>query len=402
MRFGRYIVFLGFLFIIFSFGLLSYASQDREKSSFENRFLAQNPDISLEKIGSGEYFKQFDTYFVDQFYKRDSWVKYYTLLQMKITPVYVNGYYVTKDNYILAKPDEGFPKNEMNKAAANVNKLGNYLANKHTKLYYFSLPSKRNMLVQSLPSYVPKGRNEANKDYFLSQLNPKVVSAVDIRPSIEKKYDYETIRKMYFKTDHHWNIKGAILGYEKIMESISKDFESVPKDYQLPNYSLSCLKGYDFIGSWNKQLLMQVNAEGEPICYYEPTTYSFNDFAVYKNGIKEANKVDISNIYARIKNKTEKSGVYAEVYSESQSEFNIVNPSSENDLKVLVLKDSYMNSIPFHIAHHFKETTYYDMRYEPSRSVYDYLASHDFDIVIIAYNDTNLTKAMYDFNSPSK
>ena len=402
MRFGRYILFIGFLLIIFSLGVLSYVSQDREKSEFENRFLAQNPEVSSQKIASGEYFKQFETYFVDQFYQRDNWVKYYTQLQMKITPVYINGYHITNDDYILAKPDEGFPQKAEDIAATNVNELGNYLANKDAKLYYFSLPSKKNMLVKSLPKYVPKGRNEANKDYFLSQLNPEVVTPVDIRPSLEENNDYEAIRKMYFKTDHHWNIKGAMLGYEKIIETISNDFDSVPNDYELSNYTLSCLKGYDFIGSWNKQLLMQVNSEGEPVCYYEPNTYSFNDFVVYKNGIKEENRVDYSSIWARIKNKATKETSYPEVYSESQSEFNIVNPSSENDLKVLVLKDSYMNPLPFYLAHHFKETTYYDMRYEPSRSVYDYLASHDFDIVMIGYNDTNLTKEMYDFKTPIK
>ena len=59
MRFGRYILFLGFLLIIFSSWILSYVSQDREKSEFENRFLAQSPKVSSQKIESGEYFKQF-------------------------------------------------------------------------------------------------------------------------------------------------------------------------------------------------------------------------------------------------------------------------------------------------------------------------------------------------------
>ena len=124
---------------------------------------------------------------------------------------------------------------------------------------------------------------------------------------------------------------------------------------------------------------------------------------VYKNGIKEQNKVDYSNIYAKIKNKARKEGVYGDVYSGDLKELNILNPSSKNDLKVLVLKDSYMNPIPFHIAHHFKETTIYDMRHNPTRSVYDYLASHDVDIVIIAYNDSNLISSeMYDFETSSK
>lgn len=399
MRFGRYIIFLGFIIVIFSFGTLSYVTKDRKISEFENRVLAQKPAPNLKQIASGEYFKQYENYFSDQFYKRDNWVKYYTQLQMEITPVYVNGYHITKDNYILVRPDEGFPKNDLNRSAAHVNELGKYLANKGTKLYYFALPSKRNMLVQSLPSYVPKGRNEANKDYLLSKLNPKDVSFVDMRTSLEEKYDYEAIRKMYFKTDHHWNMNGAILGYEKIIETIAKDYKSVPNDYDLSNYTKSCLKGYDFIGSWNRELLMQVNAKDEQICYFEPTKYSFNDFLVYKNEIKKENRVDYSSIYASIKNTNKKVGDYHAFYIDNYPELNIINPSSKNNLKVLVLKDSYFNPMTFYIAHHFKETTIYDMRYNPTRSVYDYLKTHHFDIVMIGYNDSNLTKEMYDFKT---
>ena len=208
---------------------------------------------------------------------------------------------------------------------------------------------------------------------------------------------------MYFKTDHHWNIKGAMFGYHKMIQTLSNDFASIPKDYNQSNYSYSCLRGYDFIGSWNRQLFMQVNAKGDQVCYYKPTTYSFDDYQVYMNGIKPENKIDYSSIYATIKNKEKKEGVYGEAYTEDLSELNIVNPASKNDLKVLVLKDSYMNPLPFYIAHHFKETTIYDIRHNPTRTVYDYLKLHDFDIVMIAYNDANLGgNGMYDFASTIK
>ena len=131
--------------------------KDRTVSSVENRVLAQNPEIDAKSVWSGEYFKQYESYFADQFYGRDNWVKNYTKLQMKTKPIYANGFYITKDKYILIKPDDNLPKKELDTSATHINELGEYLANKGTKLYYFSIPSKRNMLSPSLPTYVPKG-----------------------------------------------------------------------------------------------------------------------------------------------------------------------------------------------------------------------------------------------------
>lgn len=36
----------------------------------------------------------------------------------------------------------------------------------------------------------------------------------------KKNYTNEEIQSMYFKTDHHWNMDGAFLGYQYIMNTI--------------------------------------------------------------------------------------------------------------------------------------------------------------------------------------
>ena len=38
----------------------------------------------------------------------------------------------------------------------------------------------------------------------------------------KQNYTNEEIQDMYFKTDHHWNMDGAFLGYQYIMNTIGQ------------------------------------------------------------------------------------------------------------------------------------------------------------------------------------
>ena len=166
--------------IIFLLGTLSYLKDDREFSNLEYRTLVQKPQKDLSLIRSGEYFKQYEDYFSDQFIARDEWVKRYTQLQMKVSPTFVNNLYVTDDNYIINRPNPDFPLEELNTSANEINQLGEYLNNKGTKLYQFLFPSKTNVFSSALPSYVPDGREEENKQYYLSKLNDQYVTGINL------------------------------------------------------------------------------------------------------------------------------------------------------------------------------------------------------------------------------
>lgn len=400
MKFGRYILFVGFLLIIFSLGTLSFFAKDHKVSDLENRKLAQKPVKDPKLIWSGKYFKQYESYFSDQFIGRDRWVAKYTQLKLKTTPVYVNGYHLMKDNTILQKPTNDFPKKEIDWTARQVNDLGRYLHEKGTTLYYFSLPSKTNVFSDFLPSFAPNGRVEENNEYLLSQLNKNVVTTTNIHEKY-KTFNEETIRSFYYKTDHHWNIKGAFPAYQMMMQTIEKDFPNIPRDYGYENYKYTESNEPKFMGSWNKQLAKQVNTSGEVVNYYEPKKYSFKDYKVYQAQNKKA-KMSSSSVYGNVKHE-KKETYYADIYTYDYREYTIDNQKSKNDLKVLIIKDSYMNAITFHMAHHFKQTTVFDIRHNLNRSLYDYLKTHEFDAVIIGYNDTFVpVKRMYDFSSSIK
>lgn len=401
MKFGRYILFIGFLLIIFSLGTLSFLAKDHKASDLENRKLAQKPEKDPKLIWSGKYFKQYESYFSDQFIGRDRWVAQYTKLKLKTTPVYVNGYYLMKDNTILQKPIHDFPKEDMDWVARQVNGLGRYLQEKETPLYYFSLPSKTNVFSDFLPSIAPKSHMEENNAYLLSQLDKNVVTTTNIHEKY-KTFDKETIRSFYYKTDHHWNIKGAFPAYQMMMQTIEKDFPNIPQDYGYENYTYTESTASKFMGSWNKQLAKQVDTSGEIVNYYEPKKYSFEDYKIYRLQNKKATSSP-SSVYGNAKKQEKEELTYADIYTNDYREYTIGNQKSKNDLKVLLIKDSYMNAITFHIAHHFKETTVYDIRHNTDRSLYDYLKTNKFDAVIIGYNDTFISvKRMYNFSNSSK
>lgn len=396
MRFGRIILIIGFLGVIFSLSLTSIFDKDNAQSVYENRTLAQKPVKDLKLIWSGTYFKQYETYFSDQFIYRDRWVRHYTDLQMALPNTYVNGFYIAKDDHLVAQPTTDFPKAELDASAKTLNDLGAYLQKKGTPLYYFPLPSKANMARDLLPSYAPKGRIEANKQYLLSKLDKKLVRATDISPAFKKNRSPQEIANLYFKTDHHWNIEGAILGYQEVIKRLAKDFPSIQTDTEKSTFTHQCINN-PFVGSLNKQLLLEIDLQADHVCYYMPTTYSFNDYKVYKNGIKDSNLTTASAIYSTYKRNAKEKVEYGSAYTWDLTEFNIVNPKSTNNLRALIVKDSYGNAASFHMAHHFKETTVYDIRHNPSRTLYNYLDTHTFDVVIIEYNDTYLSGPLFNF-----
>jgi len=401
MKLGRFILILGFLGVIFSLSIASLIEKDKAESLYENRTLAQEPVKDLKLIWSGQYFQQYETYFSDQFVYRDRWVRHYTDLQMTMPQTFVNGFYIAKDNHVIAQPVTDFPKQELDASAKALNDLGNYLQRKGTPLYYFPLPSKANTAADLLPSYVPEGRGVANKKYLLSKIDKKLVHVTDISGEFKKNRTPQQVADLYFKTDHHWNIEGALLGYQQVIKRLAKDFPNISTDTAKSTFTHSCINN-PFIGSLNKQLLLEVDLHADKVCYYMPKDYSFNDYKVYRNGINENNRTLLQSIYSTYKKQPNEKIEYGSAYTWDLTEFNIVNPKSTNNLRALIIKDSYGNAASFHMAHHFKETTVYDIRHNPSRTLYSYLDTHQFDLVIIEYNDTYLSGPLFNFTKTVK
>lgn len=93
-----------FVLLILFFNISGIITQDVEFSKEENRSLAQKPSLSVSDLLDGSYSKNLDSYFSDQFYLRNSWIRLKVNLDLLLGKQESNGVYIGKDNYLMEIP----------------------------------------------------------------------------------------------------------------------------------------------------------------------------------------------------------------------------------------------------------------------------------------------------------
>jgi len=382
-----YLLPITFFCIIFAGFVVHVLTVDRPQSEMENRPLeSANLSPSPQEIFSGAWSKQVETYISDQFPARDTWMRNYVYFQRAMGKTYLNDKYAVDDKsgWIISKPAEAKSDKELASFASDLQKLSEGLAEKNIPFTFYSLPAKATYSREPNPSYMPDDAGIVNN----VRLHELITAAgVDnVRLFDEMKNDF-SVERNFFKTDHHWTIRGAFSGYQALIKTMNARLgESIePIPYEEAN--TYCLQN-KFAGSWNKILYMTVNNHDQ-ICYNEPVSFP-TQFTIYDGTIEGGVTAPYDAVYGRAKKMSPDTVVtYADAYSRDFAELTIVNNHYDSDNHVVVIKDSYFNSIQFHVASHFKKLTILDLRYL-DKDVISYLQSLHPDYVVLAYNDRNL------------
>ncbi|ARJ20643.1 hypothetical protein J7E43_11305 [Bacillus sp. ISL-8] len=392
-KLGNIVLFIGFLTIIFSFGILSLLKTDRAVSPVENRPLAQKPALTKEVALNGSFFKDFETYTNDQLIGRDDLIKNYTLTQIKMGKSLINDIILTDDKWLLKNPAWTTKYNEIDQAMPAVNDLSQFLKEQNIEFYFALPPSKTNALSFKLPSHIHTYAQE-NLNYFLNKL-PADVKPIKLMEHFKKNYTNEEIQSMYFKTDHHWNMDGAFLGYQYIMNTIAQQSSIYKgKEIKKEDYTRTCAPNKHLVGSFNNQLYQLIDATGEKLCYYTPKD-GFNFTSVAAKDINGTVYRTLDELYGVEKQNDTTS--YAGYYANDYPEIVIENNNAPNDVRALVLKDSFANAIVPHLAQSFKHTSILDLRHYHEKDVYQYIKDNNINMVLFVYSDSNLSGDMFKF-----
>ncbi|UNP77161.1 secondary cell wall polysaccharide O-acetyltransferase PatB1 [Bacillus nitratireducens] len=392
-KLGNIVLFIGFLTIIFSFGILSLLKTDRAVSPVENRPLAQKPALTKEAALNGSFFKDFETYTNDQLIGRDDLIKNYTLTQIKMGKSLINDIILTDDKWLLKNPAWTTKYNEIDQSMPAVNDLSQFLKEQNVEFYFALPPSKTNALSFKLPSHIHTYAQE-NLNYFLNKL-PADVKPIKLMEHFKKNYTNEEIQSMYFKTDHHWNMDGAFLGYQYIMNTIAQQSSIYKgKEIKTEDYTRTCAPNKHLVGSFNNQLYQLIDATGEKLCYYTPKD-GFNFTSVAAKDVNGTVYRTLDELYGVEKQKDTTS--YAGYYTNDYPEIVIENNNAPNDVRALVLKDSFANAIVPHLAQSFKHTSILDLRHYHEKDVYQYIKDNNINMVLFVYSDSNLSGEMFKF-----
>jgi DHHW protein len=390
---GDKILAVVFVFLIGFVGVGMVLAEDTKISQLENREMASFPLVKKsDDLLSGEYFGQFETYYNDQVYKREEWLELYSTFKKGfMQEKKVNGIYLGEDGYLLQTVDK---VENLKDKHQKINKFIEYSDKMGLDVYYAMAPTKVMALKEKLPSFADDKSTE-NANNLLKGLSPKT-NKIDLRKNIIDKSKDE---QLYFYTDHHWKAKAAFYGYQQIITELGEKHPDVGMPKDITDFDVKTFKEPGFYGSAARLSNKAYAEKADQIEILEPKE-GFEGYEVCIKGQCGKPFYDIS--------KQKDKEMYADRYNiymgGNASNMVIKNEQAENDLKILVMKDSYANPMIPLLSQHFKEVHVIDLRLN-GYSAYDYLDKNkDLDMMLFVHNVSSAvqTPNLYTFEGRSK
>lgn len=373
---------LGFL------GVKTIAEKPKDYSELEYRNLAQRPILSKDNLVSGEFAEEFETYFQDQFAYRIPLSQSFYKLQAGLGRALVGDVLIGEKEWISQVPMLASDR-QIEHSVNQLNRM-QQLANEMGIPLYLSLNPHKDLTINHLYPYHPSyTKKEQEKEIVLTQID-KGINIIDNATYFQKHFSPLERESFYYKTDHHWNYKGAYENYKYLIARLSELHPDISAPLSESQLQLHCAdrENVFFIGSTNRAILNSFNEKGDSVCAYglvegdkqidvTVTNYMGDDIKGYSN-VFHTGLADSEQTY---------NGLFVEDYPE----IIIRAKEAPNDKRVLVIRDSYTNAMLPYLGVHFAEMRVLDMRYFRTQSVKSYIEEHDINLIILSHNDGLLT-----------
>lgn len=322
--------------ILFLVSLLSLAGKDREYSENENRYLTTKPALSWSSLFDGKFMDDAEAYLSDQFLLRDKLVSTRTNIDVFFGKREINDVYIGKKHFLFEKPS-AYNDARVKKTTDAMNNLK--ARNEGVNTYIAIAPNSSEILKDYLPSKapVPDQTEQIKKIY---QSLPGYTS-VDLCTPLKNS---STPQDLYYKTDHHWTASAVSIAYNEIKRTM--DLESGTYEYK----NLPVTNSFQGTLASSAGIFSAKDTISIPTC---PSDTMYRVTYVEEQRVTTT-VFDQSKLNGKSKYEVFFGGNYAQVVIET-------NSSSERVL--MVVKDSYANSLIPLLIPHFKKIIVVDPRY---------------------------------------
>ncbi len=363
----KYCIFITALFCAFIgvFLVANAVSPDRTFSEMENRNLEQLPTPSVKTLLSGEFMKDFETYTTDQFVARDSWIGLKSATERALGKRENNGVYFCEKDTLITR----FDQPDSQKVADNLTYVNNFVENVDIPVTFSLIPTQACIWADRLPAGAPN----ASQTDILDQAQAAVPGATwaDLYTPLWEHRDED----IFYRTDHHWTSLGAYYGYTGLAEALG--FTPVSLDSYTETVRSTEFYGTVFSSSgvrWVKP---------DTISTYVPDTGITVTEHSYDN---KGNPIEIPrSLYAEsflsVKDK------YSMFLGGNQS-LGVVKTPNTDKPKLLIIRDSYTDSVVPFLTPHYSEIHLIDLRYY-KLSIQDYIEQNGIDQALVLYSVPN-------------
>ena len=372
----KFNIFLTILFCAFigGMGVISLLLPDKDFSELENRYLQKPPKLSLETLSSGKFMEDAEDYVSDHILGRDFWVAAKAWSERLSGKKENEGVYFGAKDTLINRVDtpawEDTPAQQGVPAKQGLlTRLGfvdALVGNVDVPVYFGLIPSAAEVWKERLPEGAPTADEKAIIDQLYFSTG---AATIDLYDTLNAHRDED----VYYRTDHHWTSLGAFYGANAICDSLGLE----PLD--LSNYQKITVTDQFYGTSFSTSGVRWLPPDH--IDAYVP------DEGVTVTSWFNGSPVE-GSLY--VDSKLEVKDKYAYFLGGNQPLCVIESEKTPDGPKVLLIRDSYSDSLAPFLTERFSEIHLFDLRYNLT-SIQSYVEEHDIDTVIVLYSFANFT-----------
>ena len=330
----------GVIFMVLLLGLAGKEalSHQRTYSPVEKRELQTRPEISITKVLDGRFQKKYESYLRDQFPGRDHWVSFQTDMELFMGKNEIHNVYIGKNHYLLEHyTEKEFDPQQISK---NLQALEKFVgkAKQNADVHVMMVPTKSWILREKLPAFAPHYKEQKFYDALQQKLEKE-----DVLISVEPVLDAHKEEEIYYRTDHHWTTLGAWYAYEQYTKAVGGDLQRAQGKKKF-----RCISK-DFYGTTYAKI--NYARQADKIEIYEPADKLR---VVYNMGEKKTKTLyDVSFL---------KTADQYSVFTGGDQAVLEITGGIKNGKTLLLIKDSFANSILPFLAEDYEKLVVVDLR----------------------------------------
>lgn len=322
-----------FALLLAVFSLFCILKEPSEYSDSERRLLTQKPKLSTERVFSGDYMSEFESYATDQVPFREKLKTAKAYFVFDVLRKRDNNSIIRHDGHI-SKIDTDLNEAMVNHAAERFDYIyEKYLKDKDMDIYLSIVPDKN--------YYLGKDGGYPTLDY------EKLVQTVKGELMYMNYIDISNLltKDDYYKTDTHWKQENIVHVAEYLAKMMGTNAES--------EYEVNILKN-PFYGVYAMQSSLKVKPD--EIKYLTNDTLKDCTVTYFDTGVGK--KGDLYNM-----EKAEGKDAYEMFLSGSTPLCVIENDNAKSDKELILFRDSFGASIAPLLVEGYKKITVVDIRY---------------------------------------
>lgn len=300
---------------------------ERETSEMENRVLSSRPQFSIAAVSGSGWADSFEAYAADQLPGRDLFVSVYTSMNALTGHRLIESVLLGRDGWMF-DTQEGWSQRTL---GGNADALRQIEEASGKPVFLLALPTASAVYRDLLPS----GVSLADESEWLTMVGEET-RLIPLLPALREKAREGA--QLYYRTDHHWTVEGAWLGYEAVCEALGLS--------SLPAIDPDTYEG--FYGSFYARC---------PLPWIKPDVFSWmpvEGVVLTADGQTYDGLIDHETLSGR--------DLYAALLYGNHGYMELTNENAEGGA-LFVIKDSYANAMLPLLARHYKKIVAIDARY---------------------------------------